>query len=425
MPNACTKLFTLPILALLTYIVCTYFPSIYSYLPILGKIKAVLIAGIVTLISYILTKNNYVYNDAYKDPLFLSLMGFLSALILSLLVSWDRGKTLDLTIINIKYFLVTAVMVKIIDSSKRLDMFLGFFMACGVGMALNSIINSFTGQTSIDGGHTRSVAINIGIFGDPNDLALLFNATLPFALFFLVKAKRKSLPLVGILILIMGIILTFSRGGFLGLCAVGSGFCIFYGRKKKKYLALLFIVVFLFSKFAPVGYYERIATIFNWEVDQETGETGTRMDAWRVAIKEGFKHPVLGVGAGCSVYMAGGAMNDWHLIHNSFIQVFSESGLLGLFFYLLLFYLPYKQYRAAVRLKHRVRDMDLLRFSMIVVSLVSYGVTVIFLPQAYSPILYTLAAIAIIQKQLISLNDDKSVKACQPSQDSVRSGCIS
>ncbi len=404
MSNSGPKLLTIPIIALFTYIVCTYFPFIYSYLPILGKIKAVLIAGTVMIVGYILAKDNYVNIDAYRNPLFLAFMGFLSVLILSLLVSLDKGKTLNLIIVNIKYFVVFAVMVKIIDNRKRLDMLLGIFTACGVGMALSSVINYFTGQTSLHSGYISSRSISIGIFGDPNDLALLFNTTLPFALFFLVKAKKKLLPLVGILIIITAIILTFSRGGFVGLCAVGFGFSIFYARKRKKYLALLFMLVFLFWCFAPVEYSERIATIFGWEVDQETGETGTRMDAWRVVIREGFKHPVLGVGAGCSLYIAGSAMSDWHYIHNSFIQVFSESGLLGLFFYLLLFYLPYKQYRAAVRLNHGDGDVHLLRFSMIVVSFLSYGVTVIFLPQAYSPILYTLAGIAIIQVQLIYKN---------------------
>lgn len=411
MPNAGTKLLTLPIIALLAFVVCTYFPLIYRYFPILGTIKAVLIAGIVMLIGYLLTKDNYVYNNAYKDPLFLALTGFLSALILSLLMSLDRGKTLDWIIVNIKYFIVTAVMIKIVDNGKKLDVLLGVFTACGVGMALGSIINYLTGQTSIHGGYTSGVAISTGIFGDPNDLALLFNTTLPFALFFLVKAKKKLLPLVGISIIITAIILTFSRGGFVGLCAVGFGFSIFYARKRKKYFAFLFMLVFLFWCFAPVEYSERIATIFAWEVDQETGETGTRMDAWRIVMEEGFKHPVLGVGAGCSIYIAGSsAMSDWHLVHNSFIQVFSESGLLGLFFYLLLFYLPYKQYRAAVRCIHRDEDLHLVRFSMIIVSFLSYGISVVFLPQAYSPILYTLAGIAIIQAQLISLKPAKALQ---------------
>lgn len=238
MPNTNIKLLTLPIFALLTYIVCTYFPLIYSYLPILGKIKAVLIAGIVMLIGYLLTKDNYVNIDAYRNPLFRALTCFLFALILSFLVSVDRGKTLDLIIVNIKYFMVTAVMVKIIDTSKRLDMLPGVFTACGVGMALSSIINYLTGQTFIHGyeGHTSSRAISIGIFGDPNDLALLFNTTLPFALFFFVKAKKKLLPLGGVLMIITAIILTLSRGGSLGYAQWVSAFPSFMQGKTKNIL---------------------------------------------------------------------------------------------------------------------------------------------------------------------------------------------
>jgi O-antigen ligase len=94
-------------------------------------------------------------------------------------------------------------------------------------------------------------------------------------------------------------------------------------------------------------------------------------------------------------------MSDWHLIHNSFIQIFSETGLLGLSFYMLLFFLPYKQYRNYT--SHNIVEGDLhhLRFGMVILSFVGYTVTVIFLPQAYSPILYMLTGIAIIQSELI------------------------
>ena len=423
--NSDAKFLSTPIVALLICIVCTYFPLLYTYLPVLGKMKIALLAGIILLVSYLANQQNYRNPDVYRNPIFLAWLGLLGVLILGLLVSLDRGMTLDYIKMNIKYFIVFMVMIKIIDSSRRLDLVIRVFVACGVCMALKTIINYLTGQTSLHGVYTSSRAMSIGIFGDPNDLALLYNVTLPFVLFFLVKAKKKFLPFVGILMIITAIILTFSRGGFLGLCAVGVGFSILYARKRKKYLVFMLMIVLLFWFLAPPEYSERISSIFDWEVDPETGETGTRMDAWRLVIREGLKQPVLGVGAGSSYYVAGTGSDDWHLIHNSFIQIFSESGLLGLFFYLLLFYLPYKQYRAAVRLDHRDVGVHLLRFSMIVVSFFSYGVTIVFLPQAYSPILYTLTGIAIIQAQLISLNNNKTVKKpCQPSQESVRSAFI-
>ncbi len=412
MTNTEQKRLTIPIFSLFFFFVCTFYPLIYSYLPILGKIKAVLLAGIIMLIGYIITSNDYVNNNSYKNPLFLSLTGFVFVVILSVLVSFDRGKTLDLIIANTKYFIVIAIMVKIIDNTKRLDLLLGVIAACGFGMAFNSVLNFVIGQTSSHSGYTSSRAIAIGIFGDPNDLALLLNTTLPFLLYFWIKAQKKTLPLIGILTVIMAIILTFSRGGFLGLCAVGLGFSIFYANKQKKYLVSLLIMILLFWLLAPPEYSERISSIFGWKVDRQTGETGTRMDAWRlVAIETITKYPVLGVGAGSSIYIAGfSKKNDWHLIHNAFVQVFSELGLVGLFFYLRLFLLPYKQFRAAVRLNYHDYEKHILRFTMIIISFLSYGVTVIFLPQAYSPILFTLVGLAIVQSQLISLNNKRTMQ---------------
>jgi len=401
MTNFEPKLLTIPVISLLVFIICTLYPLIYSYLPILGKIKAVMIAGLVMLVSYIFTTNNYGNVDAYRNALFVALVGFLSAVVLSLFVSLDRGGSFDLLVVNIKYFLVIAIMIKIIDNSKRFDLLLGVFAACGVGMAFKGVLNYVTGQTNSHSGYTSSSAISIGVFGDPNDLALLFNTTLPFVLYFWVKAEKKLLPLLCVLLIVMAIIFTFSRGGFLGLCTVGLGFYIFHARRQKKYLVYLLIFVALFGFLSPPEYTERLSSILGWDVDQETGETGTRMDAWRMVFIETItKHPVLGVGAGSSIYISGHAKSDWHLIHNAYLQVFSELGLVGMFFYMRFFYLPYKQFRAAVRHKGTGEDYNLLRYSMLIISFMSYGLTVIFLPQAYSPILYLLVGIAIIQAQL-------------------------
>ncbi len=416
------KLLTIPIASLLVFIICTFYPLIYKYLPILGKVKAVLIAGIVMLTSYMMTRDNYTNTHAHKNPIFIVLIGYVLSVILSIFVSVDRGLSLQLSIINLKIFIIAAILVKIIDNEKRLNLLIGAFSICAVGMALYSILNYVTGNTSSHSGYTSSRAISIGIFGDPNDLALLFNVALPYLLFFWIKAKNKLLPLLGVLAIIMAIVLTFSRGGFLGLCTVGIGFYLFYAKNQKKYLLCLFVISMLFFALAPPEYSERLSTIISWEVDQETGETGTRIDAWRAVFFENLKqHPFFGRGAGCSIYIAADAMGDWHLIHNSFIQVFSELGLFGLSFYLFIFYLPYRQYRRALRLKNREIALHLIRFRMILVSFATYAIIVIFLPQAYSPILYILAGIAIVQSHLIFYGKTSNPPH-QPTKDTQNQG---
>jgi O-antigen ligase len=400
MLNTDTKLLTLPILALLTYIVFTYLPLIYTYLPFFGKIKIVLIAGIIMLIGYIFSRDKYMNTGVQRQPEVIAWAGFLGVMLFGLLLSLDRGRTQSILIANIKYFTVLFVMINVIDSSRRIDMILGVFSACAVGMAISSIINSITGAIPHEG-YKRIVAIESGIFGDPNDLALLFNTTLPFLLYFLLKRQKKLIPFLGIITVITAIMLTYSRGGFLGLCSVGLGFYLFFARKNKKYLFLIAILAISFWFFSPDTYKERISTITDFEVDEETGMTGTRMDAWRIVVKEGLKHPILGAGAGSSYYLAGKEMSDWHQVHNSFIQILVEMGIPGFIFYMLLYLFPFKQYWNSLGKTPKISDIDISRYKLTLVAFLSYAVTVFFLPQAYSPILYMLTGIALIQRELI------------------------
>ena len=137
-------------------------------------------------------------------------------------------------------------------------------------------------------------------------------------------------------------------------------------------------------------------------MEEEPGGVVSRLTTWKIAIKEGMDRPILGSGAGCSQYIFGMTMRDWHSIHNSFIQVFLEMGLLGLLFFVPLFILPYKQYRDFARENIKGLEAHLQRYRFILLSFASFVITASFLPQAYSPVLYILSGMALIQFQLIS-----------------------
>lgn len=391
---------TPPIFFLLIYILFTFFPLIYTYLPILGQMKIVLIAGIFLFLSYMGSRGNYTNRTAYKSSIYISWICFISLMCLGLLTSMDRGATVELIKGNFKYLLVFLVMINVIDTAKRLDLVLAVFTACGAGMALGSIYTYFFSPQKLLGGY-RAIALDSGVFGDPNDLALLLNSALPFAIYFLLKRKNKIVPAFIILIIIIAIVLTFSRGGFLGLCITGLGLSLFF-RNNRKYVALVLTAAIAFWLLAPASYKERISTINSWEVDKRTGMTNTRMDAWRIVLNEGLNNWALGAGAGSSWYLSGKSINDWHSIHNTFIQVLVEMGVFAFICYLLLFIHPFREYK---RIRWRTREQanpDLAQFKIILISLMSYGVTVFFLPQAYSPILYILTGFSLIHSQLIA-----------------------
>lgn len=387
---------------LIIYIGCTFFPVIYRYLPFFGKIKIVLLAGIALVVSYVITAGNYKNAGAYRNPILFTWLAFFVVMVMSLLVSYDRGLTLKIIEANFKYFIVLLVTIKIIDSVERLDLVLGIFAACGIGMALSTILNYFVLGATFEESY-RAMALEAGIFGDPNDLAMLFNVTLPILLYFLTKKKKKLLLFPGVALVITAVMLTYSRGGFLGLCTVGVGFILFTRRKKGLYVFLILIVAVLFWALAPESYRERISTIREEaQVDEETGKYRGRMEAWKTVIGEGMKRPILGVGAGCSHYVSGFSMRDWHVTHNSFIQVFAEMGILGLCPFVSLFVLPYKKYRSFRQESIVGLEAHLERYRFLLLSLAALGTTAFFLPQAYSPILYFLTGLALVQAELTS-----------------------
>lgn len=391
--------------ALLVYIIATYFPLVFTFLPLLGKLKIVLLAGVVLLISFVVNQNKYTNTTAHRNPIVYCWAVFLFLMILGIFGSFDRGRTLDLIELNFKYFLIFMVMIKVIDTAERFQKVLFTFTLCGVGMAMSTTYNyvfNIGGSADLTGGY-RAIALESGVFADPNDLAVLLNSILPFAGYFLLVKEKKLFPLMGVLIIATGIILTHSRAGFLGLCVTGLTFMFLFGKNQKKYIFLFLGLTILLWSVAPDTYKERISTITEWEVDEETGKTGTRMDGWKIGMIEGLKRPILGVGAGSSFYVMGKNADDWHAIHNAFVQVFVDIGIPGFIAYLLLFMIPhkkFKEYRAFARnLENDPVRLDILH-KMVMASLRAFAVTAFFTPQAYSPLLSTLTGITVIALEL-------------------------
>jgi len=393
---------TIPIIFLSIYIIFTFTPVLYTYFPIFGTIKLVLIAGIGLLISYLLHTREYNNLNAWRNPIFKTWSAILFIMILGLIVSPDRGLTLSIIQTVVKYFVVLAIMVKIIDSEHRLDFLIKIFSLCGFVMAVSTIFNYFfsgiTFQDSI-----RGSAIESGIFADPNDLALFLNVTLPFVFYFYYKFSKGLLFLFAIVIVEIAVILTYSRGGFLGSCAVLLSITYFRKAERGGIISLLLVGFIFFVAFAPMQYKERLTTILvESKIDAKTGKYPGRMQAWVELLPVGMHSPVIGVGSGCSWYLSGSRDNsDWHAIHNTFLQVFLETGLLGFWCYLLFYLIPFRHYcKVKPQISETETNSYINRYQFILVSLIAFATTAFFIPQAYSPILFLLSGITLVQYEL-------------------------
>lgn len=273
---------------------------------------------ILTFFAYLFTQRDKKFAPQF---LYVGLMGLIICLS-SVFNGWAGG-----AFYNIIEFLPTTllpllVVSGIIDTSKKQKGVMIICLIATMFMVHNGYTQhqSTTGYGWAAGTHlVEEIRITyVGIFHDPNDIAMFLVMCVPFAVYFMAKSSffMKMVYFLVLAALVYGVILTNSRGGLLGLMSLlGAYFLYRYGLKKSIFAGLVSLPVLLLvaSKFRTI----------------EQGESANgRVDAWFVGMHDMFlNNPILGVGKG--------AFTDYnsHTAHNSFVLVISELGYLGYLFW--------------------------------------------------------------------------------------------
>lgn len=197
---------------------------------------------------------------------------------------------------------------------------------CGSYMLVASTIHNFMmGNVAIAyEGRYSATGVNAV------DQALILMIGLPIAiqLFFAASNNKRGIFLKAINLLyiplsVFTIILTGSRTSLVAIIP----FVIFLiGTHQIKFdkkiivVASLLILLLILFPFVPHAVIARLGTIGN---SIGEGDLGGRINLWREAIAMLAKHPVLGVGGGAIDSSIGSA------VHNTFISIAAETGLIG------------------------------------------------------------------------------------------------
>ena len=284
------------------------------------------------------------------------------------------------------------ILNKSIQTFWHVKFYIHTLIVCAVVLALATISLNASGRLSV------------GETFDPNDLAMFLVTILPFIVvsIFNVCNWKKILLLAAVSVLILAIILTGSRGGFLGLIAVGGYFVITKIPNIKKLnmskfsikkIFLLFIVGVVLVVFAPGSYWDRISTIFNPEQDYNMTSSRGRIAIWEEGIKMIMDHPL---GVGIAAFPAAQGMlygGYYQTAHNTLILVTAELGLLGLWAFLSLYHAAFASLKLVVHDRTNICDELLPYKTAMKGSLLGFFVTSFFLSQAYSALFFALLAI--------------------------------
>lgn len=282
-------------------------------------------------------------------------------------------------------FLSTVVMYLLISnlvtSPKRLKIVVNLIVVLTIVLALQGIVQYFTGA-GFGGQETYEGRIQaVGIFSDPNDLALALVIVLPFVFLKLVEPAptgEKILALISMLILVYALYLTQSRGGLL---AFGLLMFLLFTRRFGLAAGLAAGAVIMAAIFA---FGQRMSSI-----STEEASAYGRVQAWGLGIDLFETHPLFGVGAG--------EFTEYHFrtAHNSFVLCAAELGMFGLYPWVMLFYISIKnndfisKHMREGKLIDVAIYVDTVRYGLMAFALAAY-----FLSRTYSELLFILAALS-------------------------------
>lgn len=179
-----------------------------------------------------------------------------------------------------------------------------------------------------------------GMLEDNNDFALAMVMNVPLLWYLGIAEGKKwvrQATLVAMLLTVVVILLTHSRGAFLALC-MSMLWIAWRSGKLFRAVLVLGVVAALFPVLAPDAVLERLSTIG----DTKESSANARLTAWATALRMIQANPGLGVGMRnfqtrfLDYSLEPAKVGHTYVAHNSYLQIWAESGTPAFLVYLLL-----------------------------------------------------------------------------------------
>jgi len=261
----------------------------------------------------------------------------------------------------------------------------------------------------IGGGREGSNRLGLGTgndtLSDANFLALFLVIGLPLIMFS-ASWKRgflKTLLILAVFPVLAGAAKTGSRSGLLAMGAALVFFLMFASAKERIAIIAGGIIFFVCAAvLLPPEIQQRFTTYFNASsgLSQEAAESAaTRKALLTKSLQMTLEHPILGVGPG--MYMEGeakeamaqGHRGFWHYTHNSYTELSSETGIIGLAFYV---FALWRSYRGLSRVRDRFPVYMVRRAALFVqIAVLIAAIGAFFLSIAYGGIVYAIIGLSM------------------------------
>lgn len=309
----------------------------------------------------------------------------------------------------IRCIVIFVVIVNVVRTEARLKGLLFLALAAGIWLSLQAINDYQLGLMTVEG--YRASGRGSGIFGNTNDMALHLVTILPISVALLFGAKgagRRILYGACAALMIAAIVLSYSRGAFLGLVVVFIFFTVrLGGRHRLEILLAVLGVTVVGIALAPSGYGGRLLTIFIPSLDPGASADARRGELFR-SIYVALRHPFLGIGMGN--YQP--EMSYKGLVtHNSYTQVAAELGATAFVCYVTFIVSPLRKLgQIASETFATRRDSSFYYLAVgLQASLIAYMVSSFFLSVAFIWYVFYLVGYAVCLRRLYESETGKAV----------------
>ena len=309
----------------------------------------------------------------------------------------------------IRCIVIFIVMVNVVRTERRLKGLLLLTIVVSCLLSLGALNDYRLGLLTVEG--YRVAGVGNGIFGNSNDMAFHLVTIMPIAIALIFSAGgavRKGLFAICAALMMGAIVVTYSRGAFLG-AVFAIGFMAWkLGRKNRLVIFMLGAVVLLmFLAVAPGNYAIRIISIFVPSLDP-VGSSSARQGELFRSLYVALRHPLFGIGMGN--YQT--EMSYTGLVtHNSYTQVASEMGMAALVMYTMFVVAPLKKLGQIARETLNAPASSSYYYLAIGLqaSLLAYLVSSFFASVAYLWYVYYLVAYAVCLRRMYESENGRIV----------------
>ncbi len=321
-------------------------------------------------IFYHFFKNGTVILFSHKILIFfiiVSLILYICAILLSVINAYDRMLVVKSAVKWIEVLILTILIFLYVNSEKQFRfVYWIFFSACFIQILL-AAPKLFSGGFSV---------LFYRIFPGYESV-FSFALLLPF-----IKSKKKNLILALLSISFLSLVASLSRGAYIAfiLCLLYSYFA-FPPRYKKKLILGLFILL-IFFWVTPVD--NILFKDFSITFSPTHGSNIERLVLVKFALKLFLEYPIFGAGSlNFPLYLFQQGVPTGIMSynvetlgpHNTFLQVASEEGLVGLSFFILILIAVYLLLKNISTLKHFNKEylLGLKLFALVMLVNIMFG----------------------------------------------------